>query len=253
MEFEKYNPEKHSDEVPDNYSNTVVPPSTTEHYEKVVEEAAEDVDEVFGIEAEFKVVIAEIDMDKMHDRFEDDIPVHAYFTGYSLGKNSHEHMEDNVIYLATSDEYEWWRSGLKDLFVHEESHQEFYVLWPNMEHEIWESIVFEGHAGHREKVVIDRKDYNWRVRQDEFEGAADRVKEELEKNREWTGDRFSRNNESQMFSFGSDDWPNAKGYVIAIEVYGDILERNNMEVNEPLTMSEDWLKEEIRDSLDKLY
>lgn len=115
-----------------------------------------------------------------------------------------------------------------------------------MEHRVWEQLLFEGHARFREKEIIQKKDYNWQGRQDSYEEDPKRVKKRLDR----TG---SRDDPNSMFNFGGEKWPDAKGYVIALDIYRNLLDRNNLDTEEPLAASKDWLKKQIKLSLDKLY
>ena len=44
-----------------------------------------------------------------------------------------------------------------------------------------------------------------------------------------------------------------KGYVIALDIYKDIVERNNLDTDEPIKKDSNWLKNETQKSLEALY
>ncbi|MFB6213033.1 MAG: hypothetical protein ABEJ07_00490 [Candidatus Nanohaloarchaea archaeon] len=254
MEFEKYVPGKHGNLFPDSFSVNVVKPSDIEDYRGAVKQALEDIEGIFGsMAADFSVVIGEIDAGLLEEEFDGDILHYAYFQAYSLGKKAHSQGDRNIIFLATSQGYEYWRPGLKYYTVHEEAHQEFYVEKPDMMHEIWESIIFEGHAIHRSEKVREQKDYRWEGHRGSFPGSAAELKQELDKNREWEGDLHEREDSSPLFSMGGERWQQAEGYIAAFEIYRDIVERNGMDVDGPVRRSEAWQKEEKRKSIDRLY
>lgn len=106
MNIEFFDPEKHSELVPDFFSDDVIEPTEMSHYRKVINDALDDIDEVYGITAEFKIVFAEIDVEKFREEFGDDIPPQVFFRGYSLSKQAHEKADENIMFLATSEEYE---------------------------------------------------------------------------------------------------------------------------------------------------
>lgn len=249
MEFQNYDPGQHEELVPEFFSDTALEPQESARFREAVEQAFQDVKGVLGAEADFSVVVARTDM----RNFDDGTPDGLYFRGYSLGKDFHEHAETNIVFLAAPEpgEYEYWKAGLKNMFVHEEAHQEFYRIFDSMDHVIWESMVFEGHALVREKTVREEKDYMWKGDPREYDGSAEDVIQVLDKNREWEGDRYNRENTSSIFSNRS-DWEGI-GYVIAQEVYEDILDRNDMEIDEPLSRSRGWLREQVEKSIRELY
>jgi hypothetical protein len=247
MEFEKYDPEEHGELAPAFFSDIAEQPQSFEEFREATKEALEDIDDIFGRSADFDVVLADVDMNQLSE----DAPLGMYFRGYSLGMGVQGHAERDIVFLAAPSESEYWRPGLKNMAVHEESHQEFYQYIRDMEHVIWESMVFEGHALFREKTVREEKEYQWRGDPRSYEGNATEVIDVLDKNREWEGPKYERDNVSSIFSVAS-EWEGI-GYVIAQKVYADMLDRNNMDVDEPLEKDREWLRSEVEKSIDKLY
>lgn len=246
MDFERYNPDVHKELVPEFFSNVTREPENFGEFKDVTEQALKDIEEVLGIEAEFDVVIGEVDADKLGD-----VPEGLYFRGFSLGKGVHDYADRDIVFLGASKESDYWEAGLKNMFVHEEAHQEFYEFIRDMEHVVWESMIFEGHALVREEKVREDKNYKWRGDPREYEGSAQNVIEVLDKNRKWDGDKYNRDNTSSIFSVES-DWEGI-GYVIAQDVYSEILERNDMEIEEPLSKDREWLREQVEESIRDLY
>lgn len=246
MEFQKYEPEVHAELVPEFFSSVVDDPENFEDFREVVEEALKDIDQVVGMSAEFDVVIGEVDVEKLGD-----VPEGLYFRGYSLGEEVHDHAERDIVLLGASKESDYWEAGLKNMTVHEEAHQEFYEYIRDMDHVIWESMIFEGHALVREEKVRDEKGYMWRGDPRSYEGSAREVIETLDKNREWEGDRYDRDNTSSIFSVES-NWEGI-GYVIAQEVYSDIMDRNSLGIDEALTRDNDWLRAQVEESVRNIY
>lgn len=249
MEFEKYDPEKHEEDVPAFFSDVAKAPTHFEKFRDAVEEALDDIEEVLEREVDFDVVIASTDMEALGNL--EDIPEGLYFRGYSLGEQIHSHANRNAIFLAATTESDYWEAGLKNMAVHEEAHQEFFEYLPDQDHVVWESMMIEGHALVREKTVREEKDYKWRGDPRNYEGSAEEVLEELDKNREWQGDKYNRDNTSSIFTMDS-EWE-AIGYVIAQDVYMNVLERNEMEVDEPLAESRDWMRDQVEKSIIELY
>lgn len=247
MRFEKYDPETHAETVPEFFSDVVEAPENFESFRRETQQAFQDIREVLGMEAEFDVVIAEVDTQKLPEG----TPEGLYFRGYSLGKEAHGHAERNALFVAASKESDYWEAGLKNMVVHEEAHQEFFDHISDLDHVVWESMILEGHALHREKLVREEKEYPWRGDPREYEGPADEVVAELDKNREWQGERYDRENVSSIFSMDS-EWEGI-GYVIAQEVYFDIISREEMDVDEPLEMSKEWLRNRVEESINQLY
>lgn len=247
MNFEKYDQETHAEEVPEFFSEQAERPENFEEFRDAVGEALSDIEEVIGMDADFDVVVASTDLEE----FDEETPPGLYFRGYSLGKDVHSHAERNKVFLAGPLDYEYWRPGVKNMTVHEEAHQEFFWRITDLNHVVWESMVLEGHALLREKTVREEKDYAWRADPRSYEGSAQEIIDELDKNREWQGEKYDRDNTSSLFSMES-DWEGI-GYVIASEVYSDMVERNSMEIDEPLTQEKDWLRAEVEKSLKNLY
>lgn len=247
MRFERYSPEEHANLVPEFFSDAAEKPVNFSEFKKATEQAFEDINDVIGMSAEFDVVLADVDM----SQFDDDTPLGLCFRGYSLGKEVHEHAERDVVFLAAPSEAEYWKPGLKNMAVHEEAHQEFYQRITDMNHVIWESMVFEGHALFREKTVREQKEYRWEGDPRSYDGPAQDVLDILDKNREWQGPKYNRDNVSSIFSMDS-EWEGI-GYMIAQGVYTDILERNNMEVDQPLERDREWLRDEVESSIENLY
>ena len=247
MEFQKYNREAHAEGVPKFFSEKAERPENFKEFIGAVDQAFSDIEEVVGMEADFDVVVANTDLEE----FDEDTPPGLYFRGYSLDKDAHGHADRNKIFLAGPSNYEFWRPGVKNIAVHEEAHQEFYSNFGDMAHVIWESIVFEGHALMRERTVREEKNYDWRGDPREYEGSAQEVIDKLDKNREWQGQKYHRDNTSSLFSMQS-DWEGI-GYVIALDVYSDMIERNGMDIDESLTKEKTWLRNEVEKSLEKLY
>jgi len=246
MEFEKWDRNKHAELVPYFFSEHVVEPKKTDKYKNVISIALEDIEEIYGVKADFKIVFAEIDVEKFREQFNGDIPPHVFFRGYSKSETVHGEVDENLMFLATSDKYEHWEPGLKDLVVHEESHFEFFRIWGSMDNAIWGQILFEGHAKFREKEVIEKKDYYWQGRQDSFNGRAEKVGEELDKVQ-------TRDNPNCMFNFGGEKWPDAKGYVIALDVYRNLINRQKLDTNDLLRKDREWLRDKIEESVNNLY
>ncbi|MFB6115653.1 MAG: hypothetical protein ABEK04_05225 [Candidatus Nanohalobium sp.] len=247
MNLKKYDPETHAEEVPEFFSEQAVRPESFEEFRDAVDEALTDIEEVVGMDADFDVVIAATDIEK----FDEETPPGLYFRGYSLGKDVHGHADRNKVFLAGPTDYEYWRPGVKNMAVHEEAHQEFFQRITDLDHVIWESMVLEGHALLREKTVREERDYEWSGDPRSYDGSAQEVIEELDKNREWQGEKYDRDNTSSLFSMES-DWEGI-GYVIAREVYSDMVKRNGMEIDEPLTQEKDWLRAEVEKSIENLY
>ncbi|MEF8880684.1 MAG: hypothetical protein V5A72_02550 [Candidatus Nanohaloarchaea archaeon] len=246
MDFERYSPEIHENLVPEFFSGVAERPEKFENLKDIVGNAFEDIEDVAGLNAEFNVVLAEVAEDELGS-----IPEGLYFRGYSLGKEAHGHAEENIVFLAAPREYEYLEAGLKNMAVHEEAHQEFFEYLSDLDHVIWESMILEGHALTRERLVRDEKNYKWRGDPRKYQGSSDEIVEVLDKNREWNGSRYNRDNTSSLFNTES-EWEGI-GYVIAENVYSDLLDRNNMDVDEPLIKEKEWLREQVEISIKNLY
>ena len=247
MKFEKYSSENHVDLVPEFFTEVAEAPDNFDELREVTSQAFQDIDEVIGMNADFDVVLAEVDI----TQFDEDTPPGLYFRGYSLGKEAHTHAEQDMVFLAAPKDYEYWKAGLKNMAVHEEAHQEFFNYLNDLDHVVWESMILEGHALYREKLVREEKNYKWRGDPREYNGSAKPVIEALDKNREWQGGKYDRDNVSKIFSMDS-EWEGI-GYVIAQEVYTDIINRHDMQVDEALNRDKKWLREQVEESIKLLY
>lgn len=247
MEFERYNPEIHEGLVPEFFSDVAQEPSRFGEFKEATTEAFKDIEDVIGMSADFDVVLAEVDV----QQFDESVPEGMYFRGYSLGEKVHDHAEKDMVFLAAPNDYEYWEAGLKNMAVHEEAHQEFFQYITDLDHVVWESMILEGHALLREKTVREKKNYKWRGDPRKYEGSAQQVIDVLDKNREWQGKKYDRDNVCSIFSMDS-NWEGI-GYVIAQEVYIDIIEQNNIGVDEALTRDNTWLREEVEESIKRLY
>jgi hypothetical protein len=247
MDFEKYDPEKHEEAVPEFFSEVVREPEDFGKLKEAVEHAFDDVKEVIGMKADFDVIIGSTDMEKLKE----EVPEGLYFRGYSLGKAVHGHADRNAIFLSAPSDYEYWEAGLKNMAVHEEAHQEFFEHKRDLDHVVWESMVLEGHALLREEKVREQKSYKWKGDPRSYEGSAEEVLEVLDKNREWQGERYDRENTSSIFSMDS-HWEGI-GYVIAREVYRDVIGHEDMGVDEPLERDNEWLRDQVENSIKRLY
>jgi len=247
MQFEKYDEDEHFDLVPEFFSDVAREPQRFNDFREATEEAFNEIDDVVGMDADFDVVLADVDM----DQFGEEVPLGLYFRGYSLGKEAHDHAERDIVFLAAPSRSEYWRPGLKNMAVHEEAHQEFYNHFNDMDHSIWESMVFEGHALSRENTVRNVKEYEWNGDPRNYDDSAQEVIQILDKHRQWQGSKYSRENASSLFSMES-SWEGI-GYVIAEQVYTEILDKNSMDVDEPLHREKDWLRKQVEEAIQKLY
>ncbi|MFB6115510.1 MAG: DUF2268 domain-containing putative Zn-dependent protease [Candidatus Nanohalobium sp.] len=250
MEFEKYKLEKHRDDVKSWYAEKVNTPSDIEPYRDAVEKAIDDIQDVLGLDVEFTIVIGETDVDEVKRGVDGELPQSAYVFGMSFNPGMHD-VGDKVVYLSANTRCDYWRPGLKHTAVHEASHQKFFAENPSMNHRIWESMIFEGHAISSAEKVSEERDYQWSIRPDRYEGTASRLKEELDMKRAF--DHTDTEGKSQLFLYEGEEWPGAKGYVIAFEVYQEILDRKSMEIGEPIEMSHEDMRKQVEKSVENLY
>ncbi|MFB6116665.1 MAG: DUF2268 domain-containing putative Zn-dependent protease [Candidatus Nanosalina sp.] len=249
MEFEKWEDGEHSDMVKPGFADLCIEPEDIGKYREVVEEAVEDIEDVFGVSVSLKVVIAKTDTSQIRGKPVEETSMYAFIQGMGLSPQVYN-VEENMIFLRVTDEVENWRSFLKSLVVHEEAHLEFQDE-REVGYTILRHLLFEGHAMHRDRKVSEEKGYEWR--QDWELPDIDRGEflAELDKKRSW--DEPQSEEVSTLFDSGGEKWKDGEGYSMAFHIAKDVMERKEIGVQELVEIGyEEWRKQ-VEKSVENLY
>ncbi len=245
MEFEKYDSEVHDQRVMDWFSSLAKKPSKFAEYREAIQEALQEVDEAVGVDADFKVVVAET-----QEVEGSDLPEWKYVLGMSLSPEYHW-VEENTLFVRTTDSYENWRSAVKHTVAHEEAHQEFYEN-RDLGSTVYDHMLFEGHAQKTAEKVSEENGYNWDiVNLTDPDVMADNLKQELEKDRAWNEEQSEEI--STLFNPGGSKWQNAEGYAVTYQVVTEIMGRNNYDVRDLLRVEDEKWRGEVDKSIERLY
>lgn len=249
MEFERWNNQEDYNKLMDWFNAKAGEPKNYQKYENAVREALTDFREVFGLEREVSFVIAETDIGFLEDKY-DEVPDWSYSQGFSASPEWHD-LEKPTVFVMANDNYEYWKDLLKFVTAHELAHQKFYenheIGW-----QIYQKMMFEGHAMHSAEQIAEEKDYNW-LKHEQKTRKIDKEEllAELDKYNTWAGE--NKEPTSTLFVPGGEKWQNAEGYPIAFQITEDILERTERDINDLLEMSfEEW-REETEKSINRYY
>lgn len=246
MDFERYDPDVHSQYVKPDFAENVEETNNFSDFRPIVEEALEDYDNVFGIKTDFDVVIAETIV-------EPGDPVgteyYTYINGMGITENS-EYFDRNLLLLRISKEPEKWRSFLKSLVVHEASHIEFQTR-KGTGKTIAYHLLMEGHTMHSDRVVSEKKDYDWRQKWELPEIDKQEFLEELDKKRSWNQPQSDEI--STIFEYGGEKWRKGEGYSLAYHITGQVMENKGLSEKDLINVDmEKWI-EYIKEAVEQLY
>ncbi|MFB6100462.1 MAG: DUF2268 domain-containing putative Zn-dependent protease [Candidatus Nanohalobium sp.] len=249
MQFEKYDPDEHSGYVKEWFAEASTTPDNLEVFRSVVETAIKDFDEVFGIEVDFDVVIAETDIETVRRERGRDANHYAYINGMGL-TDDFEYFDRNLLVLRVTDTVDEWRSFLKSLAIHEQAHIKFHKERSKGK-SIAYHLLMEGHAMHSDRKVSELKDYTWRQEWELPDIQKKKLLEDLDKMRSWNQPQSDEI--SVLFDYGTDPWPEAEGYALAFFITQDVMERNDLSVEDLLEISKKKWETELKKSIENLY
>jgi hypothetical protein len=249
MEFEMWKDEKHSEMVKPRFADLCIEPENIGKYRKVVDEALEDIEDVFVESVFLKVVITKTDTSQIRGEPVEETSMYTFIHGMGLSPQNYK-VEENTMFLRVTDEVENWRSFLKSLVVHEEAHLEFQNK-REVGYTILRHLLFEGHAMHRDRKVSEEKDYEWRQDWEIPDIDREEFLAELDKKRSW--DEPQSEEVSTLFDSGGDKWTNGEGYSMAFHIAKDVMERKEIGVQELVEVGYDEWREAVEKSIDKIY
>ena len=249
MEFEKWKDNKHSEMVKPRFADLCIKPENIGKYRRAVEEAMEDIEDVFSVSVSLKVVIAKTDTGQIRGEPIEETSMYTFIQGMGLSPQVYN-VEENTIFLRVTDEVENWKSFLKSLVVHEEAHLEFQNE-REAGYTILRHLLFEGHAMHSDRKVSEEKDYEWRQDWELPDIDREEFLAELEKKRSW--DKPQSEEVSTLFDSGGERWTDGEGYNMAFHIAKEAMERKGIGVQDLAEIGyEEWRKE-VEKSLDELY
>lgn len=246
MEIEKYRPEEHSRYVKPDFAENVEETNNFSDFRPVVEEALEDYDDVFGIEADFDVVIAETVIESGDPTGAE---YYRYINGMGVTENS-EYFDRNLLLLRVSKEPRKWKSFLKSLVIHEASHIEFQT-GRGTGRTIAYHLLMEGHAMHSDRQVSEKKDYDWRQNWELPEIDEQDFLEELDKKRSW--DQPQSEEVSTIFDQGGEKWSNGEGYSLAYHITKKVMKMEGLSVEDLIDLEIKVWREKVEKSIKTLY
>jgi hypothetical protein len=243
MELEFYDAEK-QDYFLEEYRNFAQEPTEQEKefFRPLLEEIVEEISDVTGISTDFKLYFAVTDEKK----FDEDIPINFYVHGFSNPSWIEGASIDYIMARAVKDR-ENWRDCLVNMLAHEMAHQNFYSKIDEMPISNLETIIFEGNAMNLAEKVSEELGVEWKPHY----RSGERIDVRAEKIIELLDEDFKQGSEG-IFKRGEDPSPDAEGYNIAYQVVKDILGRTDLELEDLPEASDERLREEVEESLDRL-
>ena len=250
MEFKTYTEEEFEEKVMDWFSSRAKEPESLEPYTGAIEQAIQDMEEKYGLEIDFKVVIAETSIEKLETQFDEKIPRIAYTNGMGLSEELYEVDKDSV-FLRTNKETDFWEGDLKSVAVHELAHLKFFEN-RELGSSIYEHILFEGHAMHIEKRIAKENNYETEFyHESKTDIDKEELKKDLDKKRSWNEPQSSE--VSTIFKPEGEKWLNAEGYPIAYQITAQILDQEEIEIEQLLEYEKSEWRQKVDKAVEEIY
>lgn len=240
MEFEKYDPEKHSYFL-DEFTRYSRQPAQEEadFFSELLQEKVEQISNITGQKSDFKLYFAMTDESKLEDK----LPINRYVHGFSFPEWM-EGFDRDVIMIRAVRDRENWESCLVNMLAHEMAHQEFYSKTERMPYSNWYNLVFEGHAMNRTEQVAGELGVDWKPdyrSHMSLDVSSEAVIEVLEEDRTYEP--------NDIFQDGEKPCENAEGYNIAYRVVKEIINRTDLTLDTLVEEGDGVLRKEVEKSL----
>jgi|APHM01.1.fsa_nt_gi hypothetical protein len=214
-------------------------PENYSELESEAEKAIAHCQEVFGIETDFAVNLAETDTSGFD-------PQEAHpgnsFMGFSAVEGMRGSEEDQIFVRATT-EVDYWRAALKDMLNHEIGHQAWCQTGFDPTRSQYFNLRFEGHAMNFAERVNNKKSYSWSTPERTSERPqvdTEQLLIDLEQRRCWK-DSEGVNLSKQLFLTGGDRYRWAEGYRIAYQVVRCVTQSGEIGIGDlPTLPNERW-------------
>ncbi|MFB6100461.1 MAG: DUF2268 domain-containing putative Zn-dependent protease [Candidatus Nanohalobium sp.] len=177
---------------------------------------------------------------------DEDAPINRYVHGFSFPELM-EGVEVDFILVRAVKDIENWGDCLVNMLAHEIAHQEFYSKIDEMPATNSGNIILEGHAMLTAEKVSEELGVDWKPHyrsDEEIDVEAGTIIELLDED-------FKQSPEG-IFRRGEEPCPDAEGYYIAYQVVKDILERTELELENLPRASDERLRKEVEESIDRL-